>query len=493
MTTIVLTEEFNVQEQSSTTWTAYRQFIERLRPRLAVRYSHNLPVLPLQENPPTRWLDLILRTRASAITLRIRYGNLYLDGYRMGTSGAWREFGSSTANPRPPQLIPGSSFLGFTGEYRSLANVAVVNTDDIRLGQQPLIDAVNTLAISTDRKSQANSLIIVIRMICESIRYARISNYITNNFRGFSPKTESWMGTLENNWGHLSFDVLAKDANPNHTFRRVDINATEIRTVEQAVAILGVLLGGPITVLFRQPQAEAQGQPMVEVFSVRINHINGENPTSLYGTITVTDGLGSQYIYNREKEDSKSIHPGDNVFLTGPARSVSAYDSFTINLALIDKNTDHEVSKGEISWNVYNTTNEYDKLLSEDVHGEYGSVTVNYVVLSDAVEATVEVTLENEAAENIYGRLTISNGVSEFESVLVQKTKVEEDKDVRAGESIRLSRSVVAVPLNSALTISYDDEIAKTTARFPAQLAGTSEKIISGKHGEINVKVNWNN
>jgi hypothetical protein len=280
---------------------------------------------------------------------------------------------------------------------------------------------------------------------------------------------------------------------PNYKFRPLPINATEINTVEQAVAILGVLLGGSITVLFRQPQAEAQGQPMVEVFSVRINHINGENPTSLYGTITVTDGLGSQYIYNREKEDSKSIHPGDNVFLTGPARSISAYDSFTINLALIDKNTDHEVSKGQISWNVYNTTNEYDKLLSEDVHGEYGSVTVNYVVLSDAVEATVEVTLENEAADNIYGRLTISNGVSEFESVLVRKTKVEEDIDVRAGESIRLSRSVVAVPLNSALTISYDDEIAKTTARFPAQLAGTSEKIISGKHGEINVKVNWNN
>ncbi|GMY36330.1 60 kDa jasmonate-induced protein [Fagus crenata] len=492
MTTIVFTEEFNVQEQSSTTWTAYRQFIERLRPRLAVRYSHNLPVLPLQENPPTRWLDLILRTRTSAITLRIRYGNLYLDGYRMGTSsGAWWEFGNRNATPPPPQLIPGSDFLGFTGDYRSLATAADVLTNSIRLGQQPLIDAVNTLAISTDRKSRANSLIIVIRMICESIRYARISNHITNNFTGFSPET--WMSTLENNWGHLSSDLLAKDANPNHTFRPVAINATEIKTVEQAVAILGVLLGGPITLLFRQPQAEAQGQPMVEVFSVRINHINGENPTSLYGTITVTDGLGSQYIYNREKEDSKSIHPGDNVFLTGPARSISAYDSFTINLALIDKNTDHEFSKGEISWNVYNTTNEYDKLLSEDVHGEYGSVTVNYVVLSNAVEATVEVTLENEAAENIYGRLTISNGVSEFESVLVQKTKVEEDKDVRAGESIRLSRSVVAVPLNSALTISYDDEIAKTTARFPAQLAGTSEKIISGKHGEINVKVNWHN
>jgi hypothetical protein len=147
MTTIVFTEEFNVQGQS----TAYRQFIERLRPRLAARHSHNLPVLPLQENPPTHWFDLILRTSNTiAITLRIRRSNLYLDGYRMGTSsGTWWEFGSSTANPRPPQLIPGSSFLGFTGEYSSLANAAGVLKDSITLGQQPLIGAVNALANTT--------------------------------------------------------------------------------------------------------------------------------------------------------------------------------------------------------------------------------------------------------------------------------------------------------------------------------------------------------
>ena len=314
-------------------------------------------------------------------------------------------------------------------------------------------------------------------MICESIRYTRISNNIATNFKaGFFPET--WMITLEQNWGRLSYDLLAIDANPMYKFRPVKISDTEIKTVEQAVTILGIILRVPLT----------QGQSLVEVFSVRINDIAG----SLYGTITVTDGLGSQYIYYRENEDSEAIHQGDNVFLTRPARSISAYDSFTINLALMDKNTGHEVSKGQILWNVYNTTNEYDKLLSEDVHGQYGSVTVNYAVLSNAVKATVEVTHENKAADNIYGRLTASNGVSEFENVLFRKTKVEENMDVRAGESTGLSRSVVAVPLNSALTVTSDDEIAKTTAHFPTQLAGTSEKIISGKHGEIKVKVTWN-
>jgi hypothetical protein len=476
MTTIVFTDEFNVEEQTPT---AYSQFIERLRKKLGVSYSHNLPVLPLQEDPPTQWFDLILRTKTRAITLRIRRGNLYLDGYRMGTtSGDWWGFDSST-NP----LIPDSTFLGFTGDYFSMEKAAGVaenpNTrNSIELGQQPLIGAVNGLANSTtDRKSKAQKLIILIRMICESIRYTRISNNITTNFKaGFLP--ELWVITLETNWGHLSYDLLAIDANPLYKFRPVKISDTEIQTVEQAVTILGIVLWQPLT----------QGQSLVEVFSVRINDIAG----SLYGTITVTDGLGSQYIYYRENEDSEAIHQGDNVFLTSPARSISAYDSFTINLALMDKNTGHEVSKGQISWNVYNTTNEYDKLLSEDVHGEYGSVTVNYAVLSNAVKATVEVTHENEAADNIYGRLTASNGVSEFENVLFRKTKVEKDIDVRAGESTRLSRFVVAVPLNSALTVTSDDEIAKTTAHFPTQLAGTSEKIISGKHGEIKVKVTWN-
>ncbi|GMY36331.1 rRNA N-glycosidase [Fagus crenata] len=242
MTTIVFTDEFNVEEQTPT---AYSQFIERLRKKLGVSYSHNLPVLPLQENPPTQWFDLILRTKTHAITLRIRRGNLYLDGYRMeSTSGAWWEF-DSEINP-PSHLIPGSSFLGFTGGYDSLENAAGVagkpNTrNSIKLGQQPIIGAVNGLNNpTTDGKSKAQSLIILIRMICESIRYTRISNHIATKYiAGFEPET--WMITLEKNWGHLSYDLLAIDANPEYKFRPVEINATEIQTVEQAVTILGIV------------------------------------------------------------------------------------------------------------------------------------------------------------------------------------------------------------------------------------------------------------
>ncbi|CAL5391801.1 unnamed protein product [Camellia sinensis] len=239
------------------------------------------------------------------------------------------------------------------------------------------------------------------------------------------------------------------------------------------------------------------GRPMVEVFSVRINRIDGEK---LYGTITVTDGLSTQFIYNRSRDHYESISPGETALLTGPARSISASDSFTIDVALKDKDKlspDDDVSSEQIPWNVYDS-NKYNEPLYDDVPGKNGSVTVNYVVLRKALEATVEVTLVNRGGENslpVYGLLTARNGNFMNESVLFRK-KSDEHVDVRPEQPIPLSRSVVAVPSNSSLIVwaglmDHNGEIAKGTAEFPAQLSGTAQKNIFGQDGEIRVKVTW--
>ncbi|CAL5444789.1 unnamed protein product [Camellia sinensis] len=55
--------------------------------------------------------------------------------------------------------------------------------------------------------------------------------------------------------------------------------------------------------------------------------IKGEK---LYGTFTVTDGQSSQSIYNRSRDHYESISPGQIALLTGPTRSISACDSFTM-------------------------------------------------------------------------------------------------------------------------------------------------------------------
>ncbi|KAI7990882.1 hypothetical protein LOK49_LG12G03027 [Camellia lanceoleosa] len=254
-------------------------------------------------------------------------------------------------------------------------------------------------------------------------------------------------------------------------------------------------------------------RPLVEVFSVSINHIDGEN---LYGTITVTDGRGSQSIYNRSRDHYESISPGQPVLLTGPARSILAYDCIAIDVALKDKNKlspDDDVSSKQIWWNPYaylTNNHKYDEPLYDDFPFKNGSVTVNYVVLSNAFAATVEVTFVNRGGEgegegegensaHVYGLLTARNGNLMNESVLFRK-KSDEHVDVRPEQPIPLSRSVVAVPSNSSLIVRADlmdhdgdgdGEIAKGTAEFPAQYSGTSQKNIFGQHGEIRVKVSW--
>ena len=191
----------------------YKKFIEDLRnnKKLGKTFSHNIPVLAPQEKTPTRWFHVVLKTDEKEITLSIRCDNLYLECYQMGKAGAWMEFGSDTKKP------PSPSFLGFDGDYLDLEKAAGIDNskssrNSISLGQQALKGAVNALAnSSTERQVRGRSLIIVIRMICESIRFPRISNHIAKNFKnGFEP--ESWMSDLENSWSPLSADLLLLDA-----------------------------------------------------------------------------------------------------------------------------------------------------------------------------------------------------------------------------------------------------------------------------------------
>ncbi|KAF8395157.1 hypothetical protein HHK36_019098 [Tetracentron sinense] len=134
----------------------------------------------------------------------------------------------------------------------------------------------------------------------------------------------------------------------------------------------------------------------------------------------------------------------------------------------------------------------------------YGCVRVNYMVSTDAVEATVKVTLiigDGEDSAHVYGMITAFNSNVSDESLLFQKAR-DEHIDVRSGHHIPLSRSIVAVPFNSSLIVRADlfdfdtissHVIAKATVRFPAQISGTSEECIYGQCWEIRVNVSFDN
>ncbi|KAK9279457.1 hypothetical protein L1049_013136 [Liquidambar formosana] len=118
--------------------------------------------------------------------------------------------------------------------------------------------------------------------------------------------------------------------------------------------------------------------------------------------------------------------------------------------------------------------------------------------------ANVEVMLISKDGKNLasfYGKLFARSDNFLNESVLFCK-RPDEFINISSGQLIPLSRSVVAVPLNSTLKVGVDlwnrdkelssnHEIAKGTAEFLAQSSDTIENNVFGKYGEIKVKVTW--
>ncbi|UNI13280.1 hypothetical protein JDV02_000037 [Purpureocillium takamizusanense] len=499
-------EEFNVQ---TSTPELFSSLIERLRRRVQDRdtLSHSLPVLPPQQNPPNRWFDLVLRTQSQAMRFRIRMDNLYLDGYRAEASDHWYEF---NPDPGQPQLIPGSALLGFRGGYPALEAAAAEghSRTTIPLGRQQLINAVNSLARSRDddHSTRARGLIVVIQMISEAMRFTRITTYISDAYlEGIIP--DGNITGLENGWGRVSAALLHHDQNPE-TFRLPQPNPMHIGGVADAIAVLGMLLRYNINGGSR-PRRQVQalipeGRPLVEILWVVIDNIDQENPGDLYGTITATDSVGTQDIYNIDKANPQSIRPRDPVALSGPSRAISAADSFLIDLNLMDHDSDpspeDEVSRGQIDWNYYSTGNLYDTPIHTAIKGKYGQATVNYIVMSNAAEAVVEVVLingDNENPADIFGTLKVT---SRFVSRELFNKAQKDSISVRPGESIPLSRAVMAVPLDDTLVVRADlwdydpvsnDEVAKGVASLRPQVLHSTKERIRGQYGEVEVRVTW--
>lgn len=503
---------FNVDED------VYISFIENLRRSTAdpdpgpstSSHAHGIPVLRPQENPPTRFFDVVLNTGDRSVTFRIQSDNLYLIGYQVA-AGQWYEF----SNGKKKKLIQGSEFLPYDGSYIELERGAKAEEGrkKIPLGQQQLITAVRDIARSTTPNADvARALIIIIQMISESVRFRTISDAIVENYYlGFSPPDR--ILALENGWRALSIAVLHHNNTLDDPLQLRD-NDMGIATLRAAILALGILLirgSSPRRdVVMETTAGQAlilDGQPLVEVFYVRILNIDGEDPGQLYGTITATDGLQSYYIYNRDRGNYESIRPGEHATLTGPSRAISAAGDFIIDFNLMDSDSlspDDEISRGQIAWNGYDYTNVYDNLQTDTISGKYGSAALNYVVMSNAAEALVEVILINGDGENpanVYGRIYSQNSSFDGQIELFRRS-AKDYVDVHPKTPIPLLRSALAVPMDASLkisaylwdhdTISSDDEIANGTAEFKPEILKSASKFIDGQYGRVEVRVTWN-
>ncbi|XP_057958290.1 uncharacterized protein LOC131151105 [Malania oleifera] len=504
---------------SSRDWkSAYISFIDDIREKLGARSVHSIPILPAEQDEPTQWLDVVLRTTQNhAVRLRTRVNNLYKTGYRPENHHQWFEL--SDAAGKPQNLIDGSTNLGFSGGHDHLlsSNGGNWSWKQVNVGLTPLREAVDNLSRTADRRERARSLLVASLMINEAIKFNDVRDFFAGLYSESSVFPSEYVN-LVRGWGNISArlrnshdsDDLARELN-------ISENNLGIRTLLDATGTVGVikdcharLVKKRMLVNPKGYRGVPQGQPLVEVLSVSINNsttTSGES--SLYGTIKVTDGLFSQYIYDRSRDNSERIYAGDTILLTGPTRSISALDSFTIDVDLTDKNSvsSDKFSYGQVSWNVYLTAaNEYDKPLLMDIGDKSGSVTVNYIVLSNAVQATVEVTLINTGDEKdfaeVYGLITARSSKFSNESMLFWKTKNDDDIKVSANQLLPLMRSAIAVSLDSSLVIRAElfdrdtrtnssKEIANGTLTFAPYLSGTYTESISGKCGEIQVKVTW--
>lgn len=266
---------------------------------------------------------------------------------------------------------------------------------------------------------------------------------------------------------------------------------------------VSVCSGGSASGLTKNPR----GRPLAELLSVHIVNIDRENPGDLYGDITVTDEVGTQDVYRRNKHEHQSIRPGQDVVLTGPARAISAANGFYANVSLIDHDggfsPNDEVGKGQVRWKAHDadTLTRCEEIQSQHIHGKYGSARVNFIVMDDAAEATIEVILingDNEKEVEVYGRIKAWTRLIGPRD-LFNKGEAEFVK-VRPNHAIGLTRPVMAVPMDFPLYVQAslmdddtvaDDDIGEGTFEFPPHVNRSASKRIRSEKGEIEVRVTW--
>ncbi|KAI9862497.1 MAG: hypothetical protein M1813_004348 [Trichoglossum hirsutum] len=466
------TETFNVGSPAD----RYKSFIARLRSlaRDPNTLSHQLPVLLPQQNPPTRFFDVVLRTERRSVRLRIRRDNLYLDGYRDEDGDQWYEFN----NGGNEHLIAGSIFLGFTGSYVAMQNNAGRRREDISLGQLQLNTAVNDLVGSTVGGDRARALIVIIQMICESMRFVFITNAIADNYTGSGLLPTPRILALENGWGPVSgagvpiHEIEVDDEIPGGRY------SPRWASERGMLARANRFVVSPVTV--------------IDVIALQaVDCCDGAVELTWILTVNVRDA-------HVEDFDQRSA-VGDQGLVCGGLHINVSPRPGTSNSVLTQQDTD----RGQIAWNVYDHTNVYDKLRVDTISGKYGSAALNYVVMSNAAEALVEVILINGDGEDpadVYGRIYSQNSSFDGEIKLFRRS-AKDCVDVRPNNPIPLLRSALAVPMDASLKISAhlwdhdpissDDEIAKGTAEFKPEILKSASKFIEGQYGKVEVRVSW--
>ncbi|KAF5392102.1 hypothetical protein D9757_003330 [Collybiopsis confluens] len=307
------------------------------------------------------------------------------------------------------------------------------------------------------------------------------------------------------NWRGLSNAIQRTQNTTGYTIEtRFSDRIPQVTNLNTAVAMMGIMLycekpagpsSGSITdVASNTSYTYPLGQPLLEIFYVIINSMRGGNPGNLWGTIAVTDGAGTESIWQRGYDHPVTdVKPTDYIRLEGPSRALYAADDFSMNLALWD--SDDPIVNGTIAFNPFDYDTQYDVLQQKKLNGP-GSVWVEYVAISDGLYAQISVLLvdgNNEDFPKVRGDISTHNGFGL--SNLFHKGQ-NDGVNVEKTAPIPLSRSVVAVPTTNTLSVVVDlfvddQEIANGTVKFQPLFGQSEKKPVTGQHGKVEVRVTW--
>lgn len=193
---------------------AFRLMIASLREQLTSRreYRQGIPILVDSVPDSARYilLEIIVQgPTGGVITFAIDVTNVYIVGYLVGTTRYFFE----EAAPRADELLFNNKTIKTcpvrrSSNYQQLQSRARQSREDIDLGLHSLEHAIRTLVNTTPE--DARSLLIVIQMVSESVRYWPIEGRVLGSLGG-SFRPDRSMIDFENNWGTLSEQIQNSD------------------------------------------------------------------------------------------------------------------------------------------------------------------------------------------------------------------------------------------------------------------------------------------
>lgn len=222
-------------------------------------------------------------------------------------------------------------------------------------------------------------------------------------------------------------------------------------------------------------------------------------------TIIVYDGKRGQIIYTQSSNQAgkrASLRPSNSgtqnannhcpLLLTGPYRVISLDGCVVLEYNIDD-------CHAEILLDIDDPSTKYNEAVTEELGctcNNHPRAVVTYALLSNAVEAIVEVKLHQQRENTFYGRIIARSYLGEV--VLFESN----NESMHIGSSqepttIPLSRSVLAVPLDSSLQIEVDlqnhsnGKIVKGLATCQADLNNYHVLHLDGEDGQVDVKITW--